>query len=248
MRKTITIAEVGEIRTFGDNGKALPVKGEDGVKYECYRQPLFEHLKVGATVECEVEDKPSKVGRFTNHSIQGVFQDGQPVGAQRQGGGQDGGRSYGKSPETEAMIQWHSDRRTLVMQVPEYIKAAMVVPQDIHEAAFRIMREWANAPQNAPAGQGIPSEAKPIPTGIPQPRTSRDAARELDEAFEGTVAGGSLVIKAVIDLYREAAKLGIDSQAVNAKLGVKMGADILPIYGTYQAAWEKVRGNDVVII
>ncbi len=188
-RKTITIAEVGEIRTFGDNGKALPVKGEDGQKYECYRSQLFEHLTMGATVECEVEDKESKDGRFVNHNIKDVSKDGQPVGGQRQGGG---GRSYGKSPEIvqfeRASIEFNNAMSEAGQRVSE-----SKAPPDIETAYWghlrRLLRVGLQDAYDATT-QAIIATAgtAKVPAGIPQPRTSRDDVRELDRNFAGTVA------------------------------------------------------------
>lgn len=237
-RKTITIAEVGEIRTFGDNGKALPIRGEDGVKYECYRSQLFEHLTVGATVECEVEEKPSKDGRFINHNIQGVFKDGQPVGGQRQGGG----RSYGKSPDERASIE----RQTAVKEVGLALRMGMPVMPECYAAYWRIVAGWLDAPPASltmpliphPTGQQGASAPKPIQSGIPQPRTALDEAEDMDRAFAGTVA---------TDTGQSFANRGAFLTAANQKWGLgpsEVGAIITTAdMQDLSKAWEKLIRN-----
>lgn len=98
-RRNLTITHVEEVKKVGDRQiPKLPFKAKDGdteLAYFTFRSSLFEAIKVGQTINADVETS-SRVydgNTYTDRRVVQVYIDGQPIG----GKGQQGYR--GKSPE-----------------------------------------------------------------------------------------------------------------------------------------------------
>ena len=98
-RKNLTITHVEEIKKVGDKQiPKLPFKAKDGdteLVYFTFRSSLFEAIKVGQTINADVETSTRVWDgqTYTDRRVVQVYIDGQPIG----GKGQQGYR--GKSPE-----------------------------------------------------------------------------------------------------------------------------------------------------
>lgn len=86
-RKTIKIASVGQWKDVG-KAKVLAFSGEDRVNYETWSETLAEHIKVGATIEADVDfsENQGKDGKvYLHNKIVQIFIDGQPVKSRSRG-------------------------------------------------------------------------------------------------------------------------------------------------------------------
>ncbi len=98
-----------ELMPFGDNINKTTIKGSEGgadgvveYDYHTFSGRVADALVVGSVADCDYDVTESADGQFINRKIKQVYTDGQGVVG---GGGQKGGRSYGKSPEEIASIE-----------------------------------------------------------------------------------------------------------------------------------------------
>ena len=96
-----------ELMPFGDKIYKTEFKGSEGgntATYHTFSSNVAEAIVVGEVIDCDYEVTESADGQFINRKIKQVYQDGQGVVGSGSGGGQKGGRSYGKTPEDSADI------------------------------------------------------------------------------------------------------------------------------------------------
>jgi hypothetical protein len=85
-RKTIKVISVANWRDAG-KAKVLEFGGEDHVNYETWSPELAEHIKVGTTIEADVEFTENISGDKTYHhnKVIQIYVDGQPVKSRSRG-------------------------------------------------------------------------------------------------------------------------------------------------------------------
>ncbi len=122
-RKKLVITKVLEKRSVkGQKGDfdvldfLAKIEGEDtGTKYQVSYSALFESIKAETTIDCDVVVTEQKQidpdgNPYRNRKITQIYQDGKPVKEQQ------GGKMWGKSPETVAMEIDSKFRDTALMQ------------------------------------------------------------------------------------------------------------------------------------
>jgi hypothetical protein len=110
-RKTIKVASVGQWRDVG-KAKVLTFGGEDRVNYETWSETLAEHIKVGVTIEADVDftQKTDAQGNtYLHNKVVQIYVDGQPVKSKSRGFTPD-------SPEKIASIE-SQKRADLICQL-----------------------------------------------------------------------------------------------------------------------------------
>lgn len=122
-RKNLTITHVEEIKKVGDKQiPKLPFKAKDGdmeLAYFTFRSSLFEAIKVGQTINADVETS-SRVWdgqAYTDRKVVQIYVDGQPIG----GKGQQGYR--GKSPE-----ELEQQARLMILAYAKDLAVAKIIP------------------------------------------------------------------------------------------------------------------------
>ena len=115
-REKLKIIEVKPIQEFGKGGKKLIFRANDGqhdLKYITFRSSLFEHIKVDANLEVDLEvtTREYEGETYTDRKVMEIYLDGKPVGGEAKGGG----RQWGRSAEELASIE----RQVAVKEVGE---------------------------------------------------------------------------------------------------------------------------------
>lgn len=109
-RRTIKIISVGSWRDAG-KARVLEFAGEDRVNYETWSETLAEHIKVGATIEADVEftERIHENKTYYHNKVVQIYVDGKPVKSRERG-------FYQDSPEKMASIE-NQKRADLICQL-----------------------------------------------------------------------------------------------------------------------------------
>lgn len=85
-RKTIKIISIGQWKDVG-KAKVLTFAGEDRINYETWSEILAEHIKVGVTIEADVEftENVSQGTTYFHNKVVQIYIDGQPVKSKGRG-------------------------------------------------------------------------------------------------------------------------------------------------------------------
>ncbi len=113
-RRNIKVSAVGSWKSVG-KGKVLGFDGEDHISYETWSEQIAEHVKVGATLDAEVEFTVTESQGQTYHHNK-VFQlyvDGKPVRTEQSKGNW---RPQEDSPEKRKSIE-DQKRSDLISQL-----------------------------------------------------------------------------------------------------------------------------------
>jgi len=196
-RKTIKVISIGSWREAG-KAKVLEFAGEDRVNYETWSTELAEHIKVGATIEADVEFTENISGDKTYHhnKVIQIYVDGQPVKRKSwQGGNQD-------SPEKIVSIE-SQKRADLICQL--WIAGKI----NIEDPLVTKVRAWLNllgitsVPTTA-----SPAVAKPVPNASPAPAQQPPATGQFANAGEFLMACSKNLMLTKTQVLK---KLGIDT-------------------------------------
>ena len=108
-RKTIKIISVGQWKDVG-KARVLTFAGEDRVNYETWSETFAEHIKVGNTIEADVEfsEKVSGDQTYFHNKVVQIYINGQPIKSK--------GRFTPDSPEKIASIE-SQKRADLICQL-----------------------------------------------------------------------------------------------------------------------------------
>ncbi|MCJ7828148.1 MAG: hypothetical protein MUP81_00210 [Dehalococcoidia bacterium] len=149
-RKTIKVISVANWRDAG-KAKVLEFGGEDRVNYETWSETLAEHIKVGATIEADVEFTENVSGDKTYHhnKVIQIYIGGQPVKSRSRGFTPD-------SPEKLASIE-SQKRADLICQ----LWIAGKIPDN--DPLVAKVRAWLNLLSITPA-PAAPAQHQPNAT------------------------------------------------------------------------------------
>ncbi|MCJ7630883.1 hypothetical protein MUP77_00565 [Candidatus Bathyarchaeota archaeon] len=103
-RKTIKIISVANWRDAG-KAKVLEFGGEDRVNYETWSESLAEHIKVGATIEADVEfsERIHEGKTYFHNKVVQIYIDGKPVKSRE--------RPFGVTDSPEKIASIESQKR-----------------------------------------------------------------------------------------------------------------------------------------
>jgi len=164
-RKNLTITHVEEIKKVGDKQiPKLPFKAKDGdteLTYFTFRSSLFEAIKVGQTINVDVETSTRVWDgqTYTDRRVVQIYVDGQPIG----GKGQQGYR--GKSPE-----ELEQTARTMSLSYAKDLAVADKIPVGEITKQADVFYAWVKKTEKPPEpkveketiSEEKPPETKPI--------------------------------------------------------------------------------------
>lgn len=183
-RAKLAITSVNEPKAYGDKGRHLvdfrakPEGGDKELRYACFRDSLFSALKANTTIEADVETKEVQTedGTRINRTLQQVYVDGQPLGGQRDQGGQRG--QWGKSPEQLALERVSIEKQVALKELGESLRSGLW-PHEERGRAMELFERaiWQMLDGKLPAGPGpkLPGKDTKPPAPAPAPATDRAA-------------------------------------------------------------------------
>jgi hypothetical protein len=124
-RKNLTITQVEEVKKVGNKQiPKLSFKAKDGeseLSYFTFRNSLFEAIKVGQSINADVETSTREwEGQtYTDRRVVQIYVDGQPIGGKKEG-------YRGKSPE-----ELEQTARTMCLSYAKDLVVAQVIPLEV---------------------------------------------------------------------------------------------------------------------
>ena len=175
-REQLKIIEVKDVKPVGSKGAellAFKAQGKDGkaLWYRTFRRSLFDSIKVGATIEADVEVKTEERegATYTNRQVSQVYIDGQPMAVKGQ---YQGFRANGRSPEEIASIE---------SQVAAKIMSELVLGGKvaIDSEDGKMLLAWCRAKMALPA-KGPTEPVKQVPSDNGSGGASQEQEVEID--------------------------------------------------------------------
>jgi len=178
-RKTLTITQVEEVKKVGDKQiPKLSFKAKDGDKelsYFTFKSSLFELIKVGQTINAEVETSTREWegNEYTDRRVVQVYVDGQPVNVK--------GGYRGKSPE-----ELEQTARLMILAYAKDLAVAQLIPVENITKQADIFYEWLKG--DKPASPAKQSGIEGLKKG-----SGAQAQKEDEDLFEDKSPTGKKV-------------------------------------------------------
>ncbi len=203
-RRTIKVASVGSWRSVG-KGALLEFVGEDHVTYETWSKAIGEHIKVGATLDADVEFTLKESGdkQYPHNKIMELYVDGKAIGAQAKGGGN---WNREKSPEERMSIE----NQVRAKLITELLIAGKL---EVNDSLVTKLRHWLSQLGESPPK---PAQAQPAPL-----------QQATVQSSNGFTNAGAFLSKCLTDLK-------LNKTQVLKKLGVGEISEITDFKGSWE--------------
>ena len=236
-RKNLTITHVEEIKKVGDKQiPKLPFKAKDGdteLAYFTFRSSLFEAIKVGQTINVDVEisTRVWDGQTYTDRRVVQVYVDGQPIG----GKGQQGYR--GKSPE-----ELEQQARVMVLSYAKDLAVADKIPFTAITDQADIFYAWVKKNEATKAPEAKRKSETPAPSegNSPAPKEDEDWKKIGKET--ASMSTGEKV-QNVTELKALMAKHKIGTREVYEILSIGSFMELVDP----EEAWQKIKAAKKIV-
>jgi hypothetical protein len=216
-RKNLTITHVEEIKKVGDKQiPKLPFKAKDGdseLSYFTFRSSLFDAIKVGQTINVDVETSTRVWDgqTYTDRRVVQVYVDGQPIG----GKGQQGYR--GRSPE-----ELEQTARTMSLSYAKDLAVADKIPVAEITKQADVFYAW------------VKKTEKP-----PEPKVEKETEEKPPETKTTTVKDSGTItrVQNVAELKGLMAKHKIGTREAYEILSINSFMELIDL----DEAWAKIK-------